>query len=255
MRRNNIRFNRAGFTALFAAGILVSGCTSTMNRITEIGATPGMTTIQNPTAGPAYKPVTMPMPKPRPTSHRPNSLWRAGARGFFKDQRAAKVGDILTVVISIDDKAEISNTTTRNRVNNEDASAAAFLGYESALARVLPEAISAGNLIDLDSTTSNSGAGTVDREEAIQLKIAAVVSQTLPNGNLVIHGRQEVRVNFEVRDLQVAGVIRPEDVTSLNTISYEKIAEARIAYGGRGQITDFQQPRWGQQFIDVVFPF
>ncbi len=109
--------------------------------------------------------------------------------------------------------------------------------------------------MDLDSETSNKGTGSVTRDEEIDLKIAAVVTQIMPNGNMVIYGRQEVRVNFEVRDLQVAGVIRPEDISSTNTISYEKIAEARISYGGRGQLTDVQQSRYGQQFYDIIFPF
>lgn len=239
---------------VLAVTSLVSGC-NTMNRLSEVGQSPKMTTIQNPTQSAAYRPVTLPMPNPSPHRHKANSLWRAGARAFFKDQRAAVVGDILTVEIAIDDKAVLSNTTTRNRVNTEDSAVTALFGYEASLTRVLPEAIQPGNLIDLDSKTANSGAGTIDRDEEIDLKVAAVVTQTLPNGNLVIHGRQEVRVNYEVRELQIAGIIRPEDITSSNTITYEKIAEARIAYGGRGHISDFQQPRWGQQVIDVLFPF
>lgn len=243
-----------GFLLVLAAAGLASGC-NTMNRLSEVGRTPKMTTIQNPTESTTYRPVSLPMPPPSQYTHRANSLWRSGARAFFKDQRAAVVGDILTVEIAIDDKAILSNTTTRNRTNTEDSAVTALFGYEASLTRVLPEAIQPGNLIDLDSETSNSGAGTIDRDEEINLKIAAIVTQTLPNGNLVIHGRQEVRVNYEVRELQIAGIIRPEDITSSNTITYEKIAEARISYGGRGHISDFQQPRWGQQVIDVLFPF
>ena len=253
-----MKSRRTGLGAKIAGGVavaaLLSGC-NTMTRLAHIGDTPPMTQIQNPTKAPQYRPVTMPMPQMPPSEQEPNSLWRAGSRSFFKDQRAGEVGDILTVLIEIDDKAEIDNTTTRSRTNTENANVDALFGYESSLDRILPEAIDPSNLIDLGSSTSNEGTGSVDRAEAIELKIAAVVSQKLPNGNLVIHGRQEVRVNFEVRDLQIAGIIRREDVTADNTISYEKIAEARIAYGGRGQITDFQQPRWGQQLIDVLFPF
>ena len=240
--------------AVSAAALALAGCTA-LNRLAEVGAQPPMTSIQNPTKSPMYRPVTMPMPRVVPVAHHPNSLWRAGSRAFFKDQRAANVGDILTVLIEIDDKAEISNTTKRSRANTEDASLNAFFGYESSLSRVLPETIDPGNLLDLDSVTSNEGVGSVERDETIELKIAATISQKLPNGNLVIHGRQEVRVNFEVRDLQIAGIIRPEDITSSNTISYEKIAEARIIYGGRGQLTDVQQPRYGTQVIDILFPF
>jgi flagellar L-ring protein FlgH len=81
------------------------------------------------------------------------------------------------------------------------------------------------------------------------------VTQVLPNGNLVVQGRQELRVNFEVRELQITGVIRQQDISSTNTVSYTKLAEARISYGGRGQLTDVQQPRYGQQLLDIIAPF
>jgi flagellar L-ring protein precursor FlgH len=249
----NTKLLRSAFVAFAAAGML-TGC-NTMTRLSEVGQAPKMTTIQDPTQSAKYRPVSLPMPSPSADTHRANSLWRSGARAFFKDQRAAVVGDILTVEIAIADKAQLNNTSTRDRANTEDSAITNLLGYESSLAQVLPEAIQPSNVLTLDSTTSNSGKGTIDRDETIDLKVAAIVTQTLPNGNLVISGRQEVRVNYEVRELQIAGIIRPEDITSSNTITYEKIAEARIAYGGRGHISDFQQPRWGQQIIDVLFPF
>lgn len=233
---------------------MLSGCNA-LTRMAEVGSEPPLTQVQDPTKSPNYRPVSMPMPRVSPRERAPNSLWRHGARAFFKDQRAARVGDLLTVVITIDDKAKINNTTTRSRTNNEDTSAGAFLGYEASLSRVLPETINAGNLVDLDSTSSSQGKGTIDRDEEVNLKIAASITQTLPNGNLVLVGRQEVRINFEVRQLQVAGVIRPEDITAENTISYEKIAEARISYGGKGHISEVQQPRYGQQILDILLPF
>lgn len=197
----------------------------------------------------------MPMPAPVTQERMPNSLWRAGARAFFKDQRASRAGDLITVLISICDSAMLNNNNTRSRTNTDDASINAFLGYESSLSRVLPETIDPGSLIDLDSTTTNSGTGAIVREETIEMKIAAIITQGRPNGNLVLHGRQEVGVNFEVRQFQVAGVIRRADISSSNTVSFDDVAEARISYGGKGHITDFQQPRYGQQFPDVVFPF
>ncbi len=254
MNRLRCSVNRPGIAAVALAAALLSGC-NMFNRLTQIGEPPPMTQIQNPTHTPRYRQVSMPMPAPTAEVRRPNSLWRAGARSFFKDQRAARVGDLLTMLITIDDKADIDNKSVRTRDNTEDASVNAFFGYESSLSRVLPEAIKPGNLIDIDSKTSNAGNGTIDRSEKINLKIAVVVTQVLPNGNLVVHGRQEVRVNFEVRQLQVAGIIRREDITAVNTISYEKVAEARIVYGGAGQITDVQQPRYGTQVLDVLLPF
>ncbi len=239
-----------------AAGLALAlgGCIS-VNRLSEVGVPPQLSTIENPTRQPQYRPVSMPMPAPQPIIQSANSLWRTGARAFFKDQRANEVGDILTVIIDLEDSAKINNTTSRGRTASEDASLNAFLGYEASLNRVLPEAILPGNLIDGDSLSNHKGEGKIARDEDIEFKIAAVITQVLPNGNLVIHGRQEMRVNFEVRELQIAGVIRPEDLSSANIIPFEKIAEARVIYGGRGQITDMQQPRYGQQIYDIIFPF
>jgi len=233
----------------------LSGCASMKDRIDNIGQTPALTEIQNPVEKAGYRPVSLPMPAVELEVKQANSLWKSGRQTFFKDQRAQKIGDILTVMIEIKDDAEIDNATTRTRSNQENAALPNLLGVESQLTKVLPEALSLGSLVDMDSSTSNSGTGTIEREEEINLKLAAMISEILPNGNLVIHGRQEVRVNYEVRELQLVGVIRPEDIASTNTISYDKIAEARISYGGRGHITDVQQPRYGQQFFDVVFPF
>jgi flagellar L-ring protein precursor FlgH len=226
-----------------------------MTRLSEVGATPRMTQIQNPTLDPNYRPVSLPMPQPVLEAREPNSLWRTGSRAFFKDQRASRVGDLVTVNITIDDKATMDNRSTRNRDNTENSALSSFFGWETQLGRIFPEAVNPASLIDLSAQTSNDGRGVIDRKEQINLKVAAVITQILPNGNMVVHGRQEVRVNYEVRELQIAGIIRPEDISSLNAISYEKIAEARIAYGGRGQISDFQQPRYGQQILDIIMPF
>jgi flagellar L-ring protein precursor FlgH len=229
-----------------------SGCSS-IDRLKNIGEQPALTSIENPTAQPGYKPVQMPMPKPQPASYSPNSLWRNGSRAFFKDQRAAQVGDILTVTVNITDKAAIANETQRSRENKEDSGITDFAGSKllsGSAAKVLP-----GRVLTADSTASSDGKGSVNRQEALQTNVAAVVTQVLPNGNLVVEGKQEIRVNFEMRELIVAGIVRPEDIQSDNTIDSSKIAEARIAYGGRGQITDVQQPRYGQQVLDVLLPF
>ena len=237
---------------VMAAGAL-SGCNA-LTRLTEVGAEPPLTRIQNPTTSPSYRPVSMPMPRTADRGREPNSLWRRGARAFFRDQRASRVGDLLTVKISMEDSAKLNNKTTRGRTNNENASATSVLGFETKLAGFLPNAVNPANLLDLGSESSNVGEGTINRDEKIDLKVAAVITQRLPNGNLVISGRQEMRVNFEVRQLQVMGVIRPEDIAADNTITSDKIAEARISYGGKGHISDVQQPRYGSQIMDIVFP-
>jgi flagellar L-ring protein precursor FlgH len=218
-----------------------------------IGEPPPLAAIDNPQTHPGYKPVQMPMPAPQPAVYNPNSLWRTGSRAFFKDQRAHQIGDILTVTVNITDKANIENETQRSRTNKEDSGVSDFIGAKTlggSAAKVLP-----GRILSADSTSSSDGKGSVNRQEALQTNVAAVVTQVLPNGNLVVEGKQEVRVNFEVRELIVAGIVRPEDIESDNTIDSTKIAQARIAYGGRGQLTDVQQPRYGQQVMDVLLPF
>jgi flagellar L-ring protein FlgH len=247
------RINRLVLTgALLALASLASGCSS-IDRLSQIGEKPKLTEIENPTTQPGYKPVQMPMPKPEQASYNANSLWRNGSRAFFKDQRAARIGDLLTVTVNITDKANLSNETQRSRSNKEDSGITDFIGAQTLGAqakKVLP-----GRILTADSTASSDGKGSVNRQEALQTNVAAVVTQVLPNGNLVVEGKQEIRVNFEIRELIVAGIVRPEDIQSDNTIDSSKIAQARIAYGGRGQITDVQQPRYGQQVMNVLLPF
>jgi flagellar L-ring protein precursor FlgH len=227
-----------------------SGCSS-IDRLTQIGEKPKLTEIENPTTQPGYKPVQMPMPKPETVSYAPNSLWRNGSRAFFKDQRAHQVGDILTITVNITDQANFANETQRSRTNKEDSGITDFLGAKTLSATAaLP-----GRLLTADATSSSDGKGTIQRSETLTTNVAAVVTQVLPNGNLVVEGKQEIRVNFEVRELIVAGIVRPEDIQSDNTIDSSKIAQARISYGGRGQITDVQQQRYGQQVMDVLLPF
>jgi flagellar L-ring protein precursor FlgH len=233
------------------AGSLLSGCAA-IDRLKTIGQPPPLAAVDNPTTRPGYKPVQMPMPAAQPASYNPNSLWRNGSRAFFKDQRAHQVGDILTVKVKISDKAIIENETSRKRETKEDSGIDNFFGKPKVPILNTPVPT---RIFTSDSLTKTEGSGKVDRNEELSTNVAGVVTQVLPNGNLVIEGRQEIRVNFEIRELIVAGIVRPEDIESDNTIESTKIAQARIAYGGRGQITDVQQPRYGQQVLDVILPF
>jgi flagellar L-ring protein precursor FlgH len=183
------------------------------------------------------------------------SLW-TGARGsLLGDRRAMTVGDIMTVVIEIDDRAEISNSSDRSRSASQQAGASQLFGLPQRIDEALPEGASSASLVDLNSQSSASGDGSVRRNERLTLRVAVTVTGVLPNGVLSIVGQQEVRVNFELRELLVSGYVRPEDITRQNEITYDKIASARISYGGRGQITDMQQPRNGQQLLEALLPF
>jgi len=236
---------------------LLSAC-SAAERLANVGEEPSLSRIENPSEKGNYRKISMPMPDIEDSVTQKNSLWAGSRQTFFKDQRATQVGDILTVTIDIDDEAELENETERSRSSGEDVDLTSILGYENRLADILPqgdEPIDTSNLVDANSTSSSRGRGSTEREEEVRMRLAATVTQLLPNGNMVIQGRQEVRVNFEKRVLELAGIIRPEDITTENMIPYDKIAEARISYGGEGQITDVQQPRYGQQVYDILFPF
>lgn len=262
-------YNRLVKNLLAGTALLGLAACGSMDRISNIGKAPELTPIKDVKAPLAQRSISLPMPTTEPSRHQANSLWRTGARAFFKDQRAARVGDILTVNIAISDNAQIGNTTTRARTTAEDAGLTNFFGLEATLPRAIfgqnpaagsaseagQNAFAAGSLVNADSATSYNGTGTVNRSEAINMTVAAIVTDVLPNGNMVIQGRQEVRVNFEKRELLLAGIVRPEDISSSNTIAHTQIAEARISYGGKGQITDVQQPRYGTQLYDIIFPF
>ena len=241
-------------TSLAILCLSLSACGSA-ERLANVGKAPDMSHISNPQLQVGYKPVTMPMPAPKPDMKQENSLWSSNRQTFFKDQRAGKVGDILTVMVDIKDDAKLDNETERSRDASEDTGIDALLGMEGSLNRILPESVNPAQLGKFDSASDHKGKGSVDRKEDISLKLAALITQVLPNGNLVIHGSQEVLVNFEKRVVQIDGIIRPEDITPENTVPHEKIAEARVIYGGEGQITAVQQPRYGQQVFDVVYPF
>jgi flagellar L-ring protein precursor FlgH len=206
--------------------------------------------LANPVAGGPVTPVAYTAP-----AAGPNSLWRAGGRSFFNDPRAARVGDILTVEINIDDRATTNNQSTSSRTSETQSGVSNFLGLENTLGRILPGGFDPADAVNAGSSTTNAGAGSVNRAEKINLTIAAVVTHVMPNGNLYIQGSQEVRTNAELRQLNVSGMVRPEDISSANTVRHTQIAEARIAYGGRGDISRVQKTPAAQSLVERFTPF
>ena len=239
---------------LLLAVASLSACSSA-ERLSRLGQGPELAGIENPTSDPRWRPVTMPMPNPSDPPLQNNSLWRQGSRTFLRDQRAASVGDLVTVLVSIQDEADMANSTNRNRENKESMGIPNLLGLESSFGRLFPAGFDPSKAVSASSSSDMNGEGTLKRSEQINLRVAATVSQVLPNGNLVVVGRQQVRVNQELRDLQVGGIIRPQDIGSDNTVKHDRLAEARIAYGGRGTISDVQRPRYGQELMDIILPF
>ena len=246
--------NLMSTVATVTLAMAVSGC-NTFERLSEVGSGPEVSSIQNPTQRQGYQPVSMPMPQPLSAPQNANSLWRTGSRAFFKDQRAKEVGDILTVSVSVNDTATLTTSLGRSRTETDTAGMANLLGFESSLTKILPSAVNASSLLNINSASTANNSGTTGRTEQLTTSIAAVITQVLPNGNLVISGRQEMRVNFEMRELTIQGIIRPEDLSTSNSVNLNNIAEARIYYGGRGVASDVTQPRYGHEVLDVLFPF
>ncbi len=252
----SIPLYRSLTVALSLTSLLMLSACGMSERVSNIGKPPTMSGIQtahNTANNPEL--IQLPMPSAPVANTNANSLWQPGRQTFFKDQRAHKVGDILTIYIDIQDEADMKNKTERQRRGTEQTGIPNIAGFEGYLGKVLPGGVDPSNLVGMSSNSTSTGDGKIEREEEIKLKLAAMITQVLPNGNFIIRGQQEVRVNYELRELMLDGVIRPEDILNNNSISYEKIAEARISYGGRGQVTEIQQPRYGQQFIDAVMPF
>lgn len=218
--------------------------------IARAGAGPQLTPHQVAAAG-----MAMPAAALEPQDRGANALWQAGARNFFNDQRARRIGDILTVRISISDSASVSNESDRRRQSSTSVGVPNLFGLERTAQRAAGGAFDPATLIEAEGTSRSQGQGSIAREDRVTLTVAAVVTDILPNGNFVISGRQEVKINAELRELTVAGIIRPEDVAADNTIRHTQIAEARINYGGRGQITAVQRPGWGQRVADAVSPW
>lgn len=244
---------------LATAATLLAGC-GTLDRLGNVGRAPPMTPIEQMDV-PGYEPSIARADVNRhgapasagvaaaPAQAPSASLFRAGAGTLFQDQRASQMGDILTVEINIADKADLGNSTARSRNGSESLGVAALLGLQNLLGADPSKAV------DASSSSRSGGQGSTSRSETIRMTMAAIVTNVLPNGNLVIRGRQEMRVNFELRELIVTGIVRPQDIQRGNTIQHSQIAEARISYGGRGQLTDLQQARWGQQIYEALFPF
>jgi flagellar L-ring protein FlgH len=262
---------RAAIIALAAAS---ASCASAGDRALglahEAAAAPGAAyaAARRAAAPPHLAPVGTPaaltggaegsMPQPEAVAYQsgaPNSLWRAGERSFFDDQRASRIGDILRVDIEISDKAELSNSSNRSRSASTSAGVDNFFGLQAGLGSLFGAEFDPSNLVSATGESDQTGQGAINREEKIELTVAAVIVDVLPNGNLVIAGRQQVGINAELRELTVSGVIRPQDITSDNTIRHDQIAEARISYGGRGQISAVQRPSWGQRAADAITPW
>lgn len=240
----------------------MTSCNNTAERLDRIGKSPDFKNINTYEdeifETYASKGLTDPLSaiNNEPTTFKTaNSLWRPGSRTFFRDQRARSVGDILKVIITMQDKAKLDNLTQASRDDNSNLGVPQLFGYESDVKKILPAAVNPAKLASIKSVDSNAGLGKIDRKETINTTFAATVVKILPSNNLIIKGSQEIKINTEVREITVEGIVRPEDISAQNSVTLDQIAEARVTYGGRGNISDYQQPRYGKQILDIISPF
>lgn len=223
-------------------------------RLENVGRAPDFTPLEGSGEYYAMSGNSFPERTERPMPADGASLWSGNRESLLGDRRAMQRGDILTVVIEIDDQAQITNSTDRSRSASEEMGIPGLFGLPQRLDETLHEGATMADAVSAGSTSSYQGDGSVSRQEKLTLRVAATITERMPNGVLRVQGSQEVRVNNEIRELLVAGFVRPEDISRQNEVTYDKIAGARISYGGRGQITDVQQPRYGQQVADILLP-
>lgn len=246
------RMSRTLLPLLLAGAVTLPACT----RLSQVGRTPEMSPPQSGTEFQAMTEPVLLLPEanvPAPVADA--SLWAGAGNSLVRDRRATTRGDILTVVIEIDDRAEMQNSSGRKRSASDSVGIEALAGLPQRLDPKLPAGASLAELAEVDASSTFKGSGNVSRREKLKLRVAATIIETLPSGVLRIEGSQEVRVNYELRELTVSGFVRPDDITRTNEVAYDRIAGARISYGGRGQISDVQQPRYGQQIADIVLPW
>lgn len=224
---------------------ILSGC-HLVERLASVNEAPELSQIQNPKEAANYQPVSIPMPDARGRHKEANSLWQIGSKAFFKDQRANKVGDVITVVVSIDNTQTMDMSPEINRTSQSSLNYKKFFLFTN---DYLP------GEVDLSSNPSLKGKGKYNVSDKVAFTIASVVTQVLPNGSLIVQGRREVRLMNEVREMSIIGVVRREDVLANNTIESDKIAELRVSYGGRGDLSDTMRAPWGQQILNQVAPF
>ncbi len=239
------------FLPLLSILLVLAGC----GRLSQVGKAPAFTPVESGNEYAAMSGGGLPdAPMPRGPGGQA-SLWSGTRASLLGDQRARQRGDILTVVVEINDKAEMSDTSGRSRTSSEKMGVPSLFGVPQVLDQSLAEGSSMADAVNTKSGSSYQGTGNIQRKEKLTLRVAATILQTMPNGILQIQGSQEVRVNYEIRELVVTGFVRPEDISRQNEVTYDKIAGARISYGGRGMISDVQQPRYGQQIADQLLPF
>lgn len=240
------------------ACLLLTSCTNTIDRLKNIGQDPKFKNIDLPT----LEEDELEQERNKATYERQhahqrktNSLWQQGSTTFFRDGRAWRVGDIIRVKVQIADNASLDNSTAQRRNGSDSLGLTNLFGKEKAVSTVLNRNADPANLLNTNSSRNHTGSGNISRKESIKTEVAALVTKVLPNGNLMIQGHQEVRVNSELREVKIAGIIRPKDIASDNSVNTNQIAEARISYGGRGIVSDVQRPRVGSEVVDILSPF
>ena len=249
--------NRGLITLIFFS-LLLASCSNTIEKLSRIGKAPEFAKIELPAIDIAPQDETKKHTQTQVNqryAQRVNSLWSPGSNNFFRNKHNWRLGDIIMVKVDITDSAKIDNSTQHTRKGGETVGIPNVLGLEKTIAEAVSSDGKAANLISTNNQHQHQGSGNISRKEAVSTEISALVTQIFQNGNLLIQGKQEVRINNELREVTIAGIIRPRDISDANTIKSEQMAEARISYGGRGSVSDVQEPRIGNQVIDILSPF
>ena len=244
------------FALVLLCSLALAGCDVIAQRLQSVGRVPEFTKVNTYEMDMREEAMRASIISEEMTSGRQvpsNSLWKQGFKTFLRPRSA---GDIIKVKISIQDQAQLNNQTTKGRQSTEKGGVANLFGLENKIPLLLPGQVNPANLLNMNNNDQMTGNSQINRRETITTTVAAAVIRVLPSGNLLIKGSQEIRVNYEIREVSVEGIVRPEDISNDdNSVNLDQVAEARISYGGRGQISEYQQDKYGKQVIDAISPF
>lgn len=194
-------------------------------------------------------------PLPRAAADYSNgSIWQAASGSVTDDLKARRRGDIITIVISETASASKEAKTGTSRDSTMSAGIPNLLGLENS--NFMKNNFSdLAKIINASNSSKFSGSGSTSRQENLKATITARVIDVQSNGNLMIEGRRNIKVNEEDQIIVLEGTVRPRDIAPDNTVNSIYVADARINYSGRGIISDRQSPGWLMNILDKIWPF
>ncbi len=177
------------------------------------------------------------------------SIWQQSTqrRAIFADSTARRVGDLLTIQIQESQVIQNNESTSLERESSLDAAITDF--------NIKPNTFNTLPSVSTTSSTEFDGSATYNKNGTFQTSLTVMVIDVLPNGNLVIEGSRDITMDREHKRIRISGIVRPRDISTVNTVSSMKVAQARISYEGSGPLTNATNRNWFDSLLDFLWPF